>query len=966
MGLLASNFINWFCEPIAERLFDALDVIEKLFMGLAGISSKTTAQSGRAENVVITLLQGDTTKKLMTSLMLFGICVLILCVILAIVRNVYKEDSKVTISSIIGQAIKAVIGFILVPALCLVGVMFSNIILQAIAGVTSAGGNMGNSFSSGIYDACSIGEEGSIFLDYTSDMTDENLDEIIKSFKDDVDVKDDETQTSMEFATIIYAQYLYNVLTRNYYYYYNDPNGDDYEYNGGYLTSANLVIVSYQTSGPLPGTNLENMDFIDMLGIKKATDECRYFTPSVMNNGNGNPNFIDTPEDVVAFYNVLYSQYRANFPNAVKAISKGSWEGQSVDELIQISLEKSTTFPTIKILCYDNNNYFGAPKVEVFAYYYHGKCIYDSNADMTETTESGLTMGDRGFRLLKGAYNALVASGRFDSVDNGAGHNMRFEFKNSDNSLTNAQLRGSIGIGVAKIDYFYACLASILIFKSLFFLCFGLAKRIAQLLTYYVLSPIALALYPFDNGRAFVSWKNDFIGYVVGAYGAVAGMNISIQLVGIILNNLNIFNSGTLNSLARLIMYIVLAQGVEQLVKLLSGWIGAKDLLAEGKATSNTATAPIKKVAGSVMRVAGTAIGTGVGVLIGASAARKNRVTLDTLNSKLSDKDMSGKAKSAAQAEKDRMEAEETAKAAGYSSASAYAADLAKNASNGNAWYKGGGLGTALRNTAKAKANQVGSFAANKFASTQFGMAFDKETGLSGLLSQGVAETTTQKVKADLNAKLSQDFKDGVVTAKMSADLTKELQDIKESINRTSRANSSALTTFAGQLTGIKGLSTTDAEEFLRTGNMSLISGLSNKAQQMAIQTRSNYLTSDDYQDYAQSLRAARAFGYDESTITGSSFDPATEIESIISKMRSKLDLATFQTAQKEGNEQEMRRLIASATGNSNPQMLEELFKRLSATTASAAETISKSAKEAGEKAAKRSDSYWKGSAPKK
>lgn len=954
MGLLLAvdGFISWLCQPVAEALFIALDTIEQIVMGLAGIKSETTIQSGGAENLVIKLLQSDTTKKLMSSLMLFGICVLILCVILAIVRNVYKEDSKVTISSIIGQAIKAVIGFILVPSLCLVGVMFSNIILQAIAGVTSKESGMGNSFSSGIYEACTVGEEGSIFLDYTGNTTEENLDNIIKSFGKDTDVEKDETQTSMEFATIMYAQYLYYMLTEKYYWRYSTY--DERTWFTNYICQE-LDIASRQGSAPV-NEMITKFGYIDIMGIKVPTDKCLYFTPAVMNNGNGNPDCIDTPEDVVAFYNVLNSQFRAHFPNKTGLhykykTKKATPNILSVEALIE-EVKTQGSPRTLSIWCKDGNNYFGAPNTD-FAYYYHGKCIYDWDANLTEPTDSGLTVGDRGFRLLKGAYNALVQSERFEPVDNGD-KNMRFDFSTGDVSAKNKSLKGALGLGAGSIDYFYAFMASVLVFKSLFFLCFGLAKRIVQLLIYYVLSPIALALYPFDNGRAFGSWKSDFIGYVVGAYGAVAGMNISIQLVGAVINNVNIFNSGTLNSFVRLIMYIVLAQGIEQLVKLLSGWIGGKDLLAEGKATSNTATAPIKKVAGSVMRVAGTAIGTGVGVLIGASAARKNRGLLDNLTTK-----MSGSAA-------DQQAAEEEAKAAGYSSASAYAADLEKNASNGKAWYKGGGLGTALRNTAKAKANQAGSFAANKFASTQFGMAFDKETGLSGMLSQGAAQAATQKVKADLNAKLSQDFKDGVVTAKMSADLTKQLQDIKTSLENSSKANNRAVTTFAGQLSGIKGLSNTDAEKFLRTGNMSLISGLSNKAQQMAIQTRSNYLTSDDYQDYAQSLRAARAFGYNESDIMKSSFDPATEIESIFSKMRSKLDLATFQTAQKEGNEQEMRRLIASATGNSNPQMLEELVKRLSATTASAAETISKSAKEAGEKAAKRSDSYWKGSAPKK
>ena len=349
-------------------------------------------------------------------------------------------------------------------------------------------------------------------------------------------------------------------------------------------------------------------------------------------------------------------------------------------------------------------------------------------------------------------------------------------------------------------------------------------------------------------------------------------------------------------------------------------------------------------------------------MLIGASAARKNRGLLDNLTTK-----MSGSAA-------DQQAAEEEAKAAGYSSESAYAADLEKNASNGKAWYKGGGLGTALKNTAKAKANQIGDFATNKFASTQFGMAFDKETGLSKLISKNAAQDASAKVKTDLEAKLDTDFKNGIVTAKMSADLTKALEDIKASLDKTSSTsassmNAAAVKTFAGQLAGIKGLSRDDAKEFLSTGNMSLISSLSGKAQQMAIQTRSNYLASDEYQDYARNLRAARSYGLTEADINDASFKAEDVVNTIMSSITNNLDYAKFRTAQQTGNEQEMYRMMAAsvaATTNISHSMIDQLTKGVASITTSAVDAIKKTQTETQTKVQQQTENRWKVSSPKK
>lgn len=717
------DFLSWLCKPGAKVLFTALDSIEQIVLGLAGISSNVSAESGRSENVVVQLLQSQTTRRLMTSFMLFGIFVLFLCVILAIVRNVYKDDSKVTISSIIGQAIKAVIGFILVPALCLVGVMFSNVILQAIAGVTSAGGEMGNSFSSGIYMASAVGERGNLFYDYTNTSSREDLNKMLDKHENaDGTTEVEDTEISMEFSTIMYAQYLYYILCENYYWtestYYNPDTHN---------TQQTLYINSRNDSGAKP----PQKEYLDVLGLKVQTDKCKYLDSATLgfNFGDGSDGFIDTPEDVLAFYNVLYSQYLKNFPNAigkVNVIRSYNQENLTYEELVELS-NTSTSYPKLSIHLKQGKMYFGCheKKDYSFVYKYFGEFVFANNDSWKNQKPEGAnyTLGERGYRLLKGAYESLCQSGYFHAND--SNDNMRFDFWKTDNSLTNTKVQVTLGIG-SEINWFYAFLSSVLIFKSLFFLCFGLAKRIVQLIIYYVLSPIALALYPFDNGKAFGSWKSDFIGYTIGGYGAVAGMNISIQLTNLV-TNLSLFSSSLLNAFVRLIMYIVLAQGIETMVKMLSGWIGAKDLLAEGKETSNKATAPIKKVAGAALKIGGAVVG---GVVAGATAAK----IATNSRRQAEDKRTAFNSLSADQQE-------EAARANGYNNAAEYTASLDKQiaeSGSGSAFFKSVG-GSALKGAGQI----LGSTGGGAFGK----QAIDSFKAYRGDQSTGITEKNDAYIK---------------------------------------------------------------------------------------------------------------------------------------------------------------------------------------------------------------------------
>ena len=500
LGNIFADLIDTILWSLCKLLFSALNTIENVFRALTGVN-QVSNQSGGSGDVIVDVLQQPVTKNLMFALTLFGVCVLVLMVILAIIRNVYKDDSKVTVSSIFGQAIKAVMGFILIPALCLVGVMFSNVILRAVDGATKSSEAKDSSFTYGIISACATDEQSN-------------------PFQDALAVQENGELTELNEAIIIYCDYLYD------------------------LTAVHM-------------------------GIYSQVNE-------VIDVGLG----INTIEEANAYYTVVMEEYYNNFPNWHKYPDYHEDAGKYRKITLDMKYKKGGFLGIGSTTYYFANDYK--------AYFIGDKEVSDSDAF------------ENYFNLLTEGDNPVI-------------RDHKFTIKKTSSQWTNGSLDKAFNTKI-DIHYFYAFIATLLTIMPLFKICMGLTKRIVQLIVLYVLSPIALAMYPWDNGSAFGSWKKDFVGYTIGAYGAVAGMNLTIQIMPII-THLQISASAGINTFIQLLLIIILAQGIGSLVSTLSGWIGAKDLLKEGGDTAKAVAAPVAAVAGAAIgAVAGGAAIVGSGI----------------------------------------------------------------------------------------------------------------------------------------------------------------------------------------------------------------------------------------------------------------------------------------------------------------------------------------------------------------
>lgn len=150
-----------FYDAIGHIIIMLLDWMQSIFRGLAGLEGmKINGQLVNGEgqesyDLAYWLISTDIIMDIFWSMILFSAFLLIIMTVLALIKNTYEEKQK-PVWDIISLSFKGLFGFILVPAMIVVGLMFSNIILVAIDSGTSFGNSTKMStslFMSSAYDA---------------------------------------------------------------------------------------------------------------------------------------------------------------------------------------------------------------------------------------------------------------------------------------------------------------------------------------------------------------------------------------------------------------------------------------------------------------------------------------------------------------------------------------------------------------------------------------------------------------------------------------------------------------------------------------------------------------------------------------------------------------------------------------------------------------------------------------------
>lgn len=139
------------------------------------------------------------------------------------------------------------------------------------------------------------------------------------------------------------------------------------------------------------------------------------------------------------------------------------------------------------------------------------------------------------------------------------------------------------------INYIILGVGGVSILYSMFYITFGMVKRMFMLLFLFVISPALCSLYPLDNGSAAGKWKNNFISNTISAYGAIAGMNLFFSISPLIqeidlTTSFGGFNVITqVAGITTLLLSVAGLYVVKDFISLVNGYIGGGNALDEGK-----------------------------------------------------------------------------------------------------------------------------------------------------------------------------------------------------------------------------------------------------------------------------------------------------------------------------------------------------------------------------------------------
>lgn len=163
-----------------------------------------------------------------------------------------------------------------------------------------------------------------------------------------------------------------------------------------------------------------------------------------------------------------------------------------------------------------------------------------------------------------------------------------------------------------EVNYLVLIFGSCIILKCLFNICFGLIDRIYRCLALFIVAPFVIGMTPVKDSLA--SWRTNFIGKALSAYGTVISMNLFFTIVSIFLGigvkitGLDtiapLLNSNFCEGLVKSIFVIVGCMMIEKLAADMGNYFGASDGLAAGKALAGEATAGIAKAASVGMGIA--------------------------------------------------------------------------------------------------------------------------------------------------------------------------------------------------------------------------------------------------------------------------------------------------------------------------------------------------------------------------
>lgn len=218
-----------------------------------------------------------------------------------------------------------------------------------------------------------------------------------------------------------------------------------------------------------------------------------------------------------------------------------------------------------------------------------------------------------------------------DAAKNGSSANLSNNASNQD--LLTSGIRGMFYTGdisymnieivknyfeLSKFDYLVGIIMGIFLAVILLICCITFIRRIFELLTLYLVSPLFVSTMPLDDGEKFKKWRELFITKVFSGYGSVLSMKLYLMLCPIIIgNSIQWGGSGTSKDATYFIKLIFLVGGAWAMLKIgpmITSLIGAQTGQAEQATADWISGTAGQTVVGAAGWAAGKA-GSGIGAL---------------------------------------------------------------------------------------------------------------------------------------------------------------------------------------------------------------------------------------------------------------------------------------------------------------------------------------------------------------
>ncbi len=188
--------------------------------------------------------------------------------------------------------------------------------------------------------------------------------------------------------------------------------------------------------------------------------------------------------------------------------------------------------------------------------------------------------------------------------------------------------------------------AALLAAMTMLNVSFGMIMRMFKGVILYMISPPMVALMPLDGGSAFKSWRKNFIGQTLAAYGTIVALNLLFIALPVV-DSIKLFgtwatgsiNAGQdVNGINSFVSILVTLTGlfmIKDLTKLISDMIGADDAAASGAGMAQKVGSTVGKIGAiGIGGVAGLA-GKGIGAALTKAGHAKAGAAFGNMGNKL-------------------------------------------------------------------------------------------------------------------------------------------------------------------------------------------------------------------------------------------------------------------------------------------------------------------------------------------